>query len=199
MRTFFAQCVKIIKENKQFLYFNNMKKEQFLLIIVGIILVAAVILRVVQLFDKQKEGIAVLPPVIVSDNEIETPTIPEEAIATSTPIISEPILTNTTTEVLISQPLSGETVSSPLAVTGQARGNWFFEASLPVKLITFNGDEIVSHYAMAQSDWMTTDFVPFETTLVFTTTATSGYLVISKDNPSGLPENDASFMIPLNF
>lgn len=176
-----------------------MKKEQFLLIIVGIILVAAVILRVVQLFDKQKEGIAVLPPVIVSDNEIETPTIPEEAIATSTPIISEPILTNTTTEVLISQPLSGETVSSPLAVTGQARGNWFFEASLPVKLITFNGDEIVSHYAMAQSDWMTTDFVPFETTLVFTTTATSGYLVISKDNPSGLPENDASFMIPLNF
>lgn len=176
-----------------------MKKEQFLLIIVTIILVAAVVLRVVQLFDKQQEGAQVSTPINVSESEVKAPVLPVETTATNTPIISEPVPTSTTTEVLVSQPLSGATVSSPLAVSGQARGNWFFEASLPVKLITSSGDEIVAHYAMAQSNWMTTDFVPFEVTLEFSTTATSGFLVISKDNPSGLPENDASFMVPVNF
>jgi hypothetical protein len=46
---------------------------------------------------------------------------------------------------------------------------------------------------------MTMEFVPFTAILNFTTTATSGYLVIAKDNPSGLPENDASLKIPVNF
>ncbi|HZJ41297.1 MAG TPA: Gmad2 immunoglobulin-like domain-containing protein [Candidatus Saccharimonadales bacterium] len=156
-----------------------MKKEQFLLIIVAMILVSAIFLRVVQIRNQHKVGVTSLPVVEVSK------LTPVESVATST--------------VVISQPLPGEAINSPLEINGQAPGNWFFEATLPVKLVSVNGEIIVAHYAEAQSDWMVTDLVPFKATLEFSTTATSGYLVISKDNPSGLPENDASFKIPVNF
>jgi hypothetical protein len=43
--------------------------------------------------------------------------------------------------------------------------------------------------------------VPFQANLDFTIPENleRGYLVISKDNPSGLPEYDASFKIPVKF
>jgi len=102
-------------------------------------------------------------------------------------------------EVIIASPAADSLIKSPLIVSGQARGNWFFEATLPVRLITATGEVIASGPGTAQSDWMTMEFVPFTAILNFTTTATSGYLVIAKDNPSGLPENDASLKIPVNF
>ena len=104
-----------------------------------------------------------------------------------------------TIEVAVSVPLPGDLIVSPLIVSGKARGGWFFEASLPVSLIDEDGSVIVSHYGQAESDWMTADFVPFRSELVFETQATTGYLVIAKDNPSGLPENDDKIMIPVKF
>src|ERR1035437_6951636 len=90
--------------------------------------------------------------------------------------------------IKVSSPLPNSTIKSPLTVTGVARGNWYFEASFPVRLYDANGKELVATPAQAKGDWMTTEFVPFEVTLNFTkpTTAT-GTLVLQKDNPSGLP------------
>jgi hypothetical protein len=99
----------------------------------------------------------------------------------------------------VKQPLPGAHVSSPLTVAGQARGGWYFEASFPVHLLDADRNEIVSAPAQAQGDWMTTEFVPFTVTLNFTTAAHSGFLVLEKDNPSGLPENAASVEIPVTF
>ncbi len=97
-------------------------------------------------------------------------------------------------------PKSGDAVSSPLKVTGKARGNWYFEASFPVKLFDGNGRQIAVVPAQAKGEWMTTEFVPFEATLVFDLPATaSGTLVLKRDNPSGLPQNDASMSIPVRF
>lgn len=97
-------------------------------------------------------------------------------------------------------PAAGQLTTSPLTVTGEARGNWYFEASFPVKLLDANGNVIVSHYATAQGEWMTAEFVPFMSTLTFATPATAtGTLVLEKDNPSGLPEHDASVRIPVRF
>jgi len=125
-----------------------------------------------------------------------TSTITSTPIATpsSTPLVSEEVR-----PVIISAPESGTLVSSPLVIKGQALGNWFFEANLPVKLIDDKGNLIISGPATAESDWMVSTFVPFSALLEFSTMATSGYLVIAKDNPSGLVENDASVSIPLKF
>lgn len=99
----------------------------------------------------------------------------------------------------VTQPQPGATVTSPLMVSGRARGGWYFEASFPVRLLDADRNELAIAPAQAQGDWMTTEFVPFSVTLNFTTTATNGLLVLEKDNPSGLPENDASIEIPVVF
>ncbi|QQG52938.1 MAG: hypothetical protein HY931_01750 [Candidatus Falkowbacteria bacterium] len=175
-----------------------MKKEQFLLIIVAIILVSAISLRVLQLFDKEKNKNENLVPLVVSEQTLPASTTTDNTNEVDV-VIPEQTATSTVPTVSIFQPLSAAIVSSPLEVLGQAPGNWFFEATLPVKLVAADGEIIAAHYAEAQSDWMTENLVPFKATLEFATTATSGYLIVSKDNPSGLPENDASFQIPVNF
>ncbi len=102
-------------------------------------------------------------------------------------------------QVVIISPVMNTTVGSPLVVKGKARGTWFFEGTLPVELQDDDGQVIAQSPGMAQTDWMTEEWVEFEATLVFSTGATSGIIVIRKDNPSGLPENDASVSIPVTF
>jgi len=113
----------------------------------------------------------------------------------------EPILVGnaSSSDIIITEPVVNGIIKSPLTVSGQAKGNWFFEATLPVRLVTAADAVIVSGPGQAQGDWMTDQLVPFTATLNFTTTATSGYLIIAKDNPSGLPQNDGAVKIPVNF
>ncbi len=97
------------------------------------------------------------------------------------------------------QPGDAVSVSQPLVVRGEAVGYWFFEASFPVSILDSNGNVLAMGPAQAQSDWMTEDFVPFEITLNFTTSDTTGTLVLANDNPSGMPENAKSISIPVVF
>jgi len=103
-------------------------------------------------------------------------------------------------EVRVETPLENAEVSSPLFVRGEANGNWFFEANIPIKIMDGEGKVIAVVGAQAESDWMTENKVPFSGELVFGMPHTAtGTLVISKDNPSGLPENDASYEVPIRF
>ncbi len=104
--------------------------------------------------------------------------------------------------IRIFSPLPNAEIQSPLVIRGEARGNWYFEASFPVKLYDANGKDVplTPGYIMANGEWMTTEFVPFEASLKFTKPATAtGTLVLMKDNPSGLPEHDAQIEIPVRF
>ena len=116
----------------------------------------------------------------------------------------------TSTELIrVTTPVPGALVRSPLIVSGQARGNWYFEASFPIRLFDSEGKELAVSVAQAQGDpaspdgvnWMTTEFVPFETKLIFISPPTSrvGTLVLQKDNPSGLSEYDNELRIPVRF
>ncbi len=102
--------------------------------------------------------------------------------------------------IRISEPRPNTVISSPLTVKGMARGNWFFEASFPVRLFDGNGEMLTQSVAQAKLDWMTKEFVPFEATLSFTMpTTTTGTLLLDKDNPSGLPENEDALRVPVKF
>ena len=101
--------------------------------------------------------------------------------------------------IVIDSPLPNDVITSPLTIKGKARGPWFFEASFPVRLLDDSGKEIATTAAQADGEWMTEDFVPFTATLTFTTTAKTGTLVLQKDNPSGLPENDGSVRMDVKF
>jgi|SRR3989338_1912644 len=108
--------------------------------------------------------------------------------------------TEENSDINLSSPMPNSVVSSPLTVTGEARGTWYFEASFPVKLYDANNSLLAQAPAQALSDWMTTDFVSFSVTLTFPTPSTqTGTLVLEKDNPSGLPQNDDSVSIPVSF
>ena len=102
--------------------------------------------------------------------------------------------------IIVSNPRPNDTITSPLVIEGEARGYWFFEASFPVALLDGDGNEIAIGIAQAQSEWMTNDFVPFEATLQFTNPVSgNGTLILHRDNPSGLPENDDELIMPVNF
>lgn len=103
--------------------------------------------------------------------------------------------------IRVTYPQPGDEVSSPLIVTGEARGNWYFEASFPAKLLDANGNEVVAFHAEAQGDWMTTEFVPFRAVLEFERppATPTGTLVLMKDNPSGIPEKDDEIRIAVRF
>ncbi len=92
-------------------------------------------------------------------------------------------------------------IASPLTITGQIRGIWFFEASFPVMLTDWDGKIIAQGIAKAKGDWMTENFVPFEATLTFVKPEykNTGTLILKKDNPSNLPQNDAAIEIPIKF
>lgn len=102
--------------------------------------------------------------------------------------------------ILVSAPTENSAISSPLAIAGQARGTWYFEASAPVQLLDANGTVIAQGHLTAQGDWMTAEFVPFTATLTFTKPATpTGTLVLKNDNPSGDPSRQKELDIPVKF
>lgn len=103
--------------------------------------------------------------------------------------------------VILDTPKENEKISSPLTVSGKARGNWFFEANLPLVLTNWDGLIIAEGYATAQEDWMTEDFVPFEGVIEFAKPeyGERGFLIVKKDNPSGLPEHDDAVEIMVFF
>lgn len=136
---------------------------------------------------------------------VQAPVFP--TVSTST-VVSEPVAT-TTVSIVTSTPEAkiildtlkpGDTVSSPLTITGKARGVWYFEGSFPVELRDSNNVQLAIEPATAKTDWMTTDWVSFSTTLNFSASTTgTGILIFHRDNPSDNPALDESYQMVVNF
>ncbi len=103
-------------------------------------------------------------------------------------------------EIQVVTPAQNEKVVSPIKITGKAKGSWYFEGTFTAELLDSNNTSLGTVQVNAKGDWMSEDFVPFEGDLTFSSPATkNGTLVIKKDNPSGLPENDKTLSIPVTF
>ncbi|HMO77993.1 MAG TPA: Gmad2 immunoglobulin-like domain-containing protein [Candidatus Paceibacterota bacterium] len=109
--------------------------------------------------------------------------------------------------ITLTTPAPNTVVPNPMILQGEARGNWFFEASFPVTLTNWNGLIIADGIATAEGEWMTEEFVPFSANLEYENPYKAGepdfmkrgFLILKKDNPSGLPENDDALEIPIYF
>lgn len=124
----------------------------------------------------------------------------QEAILSSFTIEEVPSVNNDLIRVVEPQPQS--VLTSPLTVRGEARGQWYFEATFGLKLLDANGDDVPIEpgYVMTENEWMTEAFVPFESTHTFNPPSTeTGTLVFERANPSGLPENADEIRIPIHF
>lgn len=130
----------------------------------------------------------------------ETPQPAVDSVPAQVPADTTTAPTNTADLIRVTAPLPDDVIRSPVTVAGEARGNWYFEASFPVILLDANGDTLAVKPAQAQGEWMTENLVPFSIALDFTAPATpTGTVVLKKDNASGLPEHDAELRIPVRF
>src|SRR3989344_4416704 len=96
-------------------------------------------------------------------------------------------------DIVVYVPQPRAEVSKTFSITGNARGPWYFEASFPISILDASGATLLQTHATADGEWMTEAFVPFSVDI----SLPSGYtgeatIVLNKDNPSGLPEHDAS-------
>jgi len=105
--------------------------------------------------------------------------------------------------IVLEYPLPGAGITSPLTITGKARGNWYFEGSFPVTLVNWDGLIIAEGVASAQGEWMTNDYVPFTGTITFTKPDTQvsdrGWIILRKDNPSGEPKFDNALEVEIRY
>ncbi len=128
-------------------------------------------------------------------------------VSTSTPqkpVEAMPDTTHTSTDaplssrVHVTAPQQNTTVGQRFEVKGEAPGNWFFEASFPVQIRDKDGSVIARTHASAQGEWMTTEQVQFTSTInIETAYKGPATLILMRDNPSGLPENDDALEIPI--
>lgn len=105
------------------------------------------------------------------------------------PPVAQPF---TSENVKVSSPLPGSSLPKTFTVVGEARGTWYFEASFPVQVRDLANNLIAQTHAEAKSDWMTTDWVPFSSTVTVSNYSGPATLILMKDNPSGLPEFEDS-------
>ncbi len=103
----------------------------------------------------------------------------------------------------ITTPTPDEVVTSLIEITGKARGSWFSEGVFMAYLVDPNEYIINEVQVAAQNNWMTDAFVPFTASLSFSlppdATYDHGSLILMRDTPSGLPENDDMRKIPIRF
>ncbi len=99
--------------------------------------------------------------------------------------------------VIVKLPISGSAVPKVFTVAGSAPGPWYFEASFPIKVVDADNNFIGQGIAQAQGDWMTVDSVDFIATVTVTGYTGPATIVLLRDNPSGMPENDDSISVPI--
>lgn len=105
--------------------------------------------------------------------------------------------------IRVSEPAEGVAISSPVSISGEARGTWFFEADAPVVVTDWDGRIIGEGFVTTDGDWMTESFVPFSGSVSFTIPSDGvsdrGAVILQKANPSGLPANDAALEITVTL
>ena len=101
--------------------------------------------------------------------------------------------------IRLSSPSPNQSINtSPFVIEGEALGNWFFEGSFQVDIVSSEGNAIYGGIAEADGEWMTEEFVPFSATIGLETEFKGGAnLVLHRENPSGDPELNESLIVPI--
>ncbi|HEX6977248.1 MAG TPA: Gmad2 immunoglobulin-like domain-containing protein [Patescibacteria group bacterium] len=108
---------------------------------------------------------------------------------------------NPNISVIVTSPIYGSKIASPLLISGTVPPGWMFEGTFPVKILDSKRNVIATGIGKETTpgSWQSQNPVQFSAQISFNTTDRSGFVLIEKDNPSGLPENDKTFEIPVKF
>jgi len=98
-------------------------------------------------------------------------------------------------------PFEIDKTSEMITFSAETPGTMFFEASFPVTVKDASGNIVYFGLATADGEWMTEAYVPFTASLEKQAdpSTETGTMIFQRDNPSGLPEHDSSFEVPVVF
>ncbi|HUO56180.1 MAG TPA: Gmad2 immunoglobulin-like domain-containing protein [Candidatus Paceibacterota bacterium] len=130
-----------------------------------------------------------------------TPIAPHQASPTTTTATTSPDTTATNPEgVIVMQPQENAIVGETFDVSGKAPNTWYYEAVFPIQVRDSDDNLIGSGQAQAQSDWTVASLVPFRATITIQDNYSgSATLILLKDNPSGLPQNEDELTEPITI
>lgn len=126
------------------------------------------------------------------------------AQAAQMPTINKSALTLRTNNLFLSAQITtpelGKPIKSPLTIRGKVARSFAFEGTFPIVLKDANGKELARASAHVVGSNNTSNAVPFLAMLTFAQPISrTGTLVLQKDNPSGLPQNDDSRIFNVVF
>ncbi len=178
-----VQNESVIQNNSSFT--NNKNLKIFLALILVAIISSAITWYVIS-FQTQ-------PALITNNGEVANPNSSDNLPATKTE--------NTNSDIKLDRIKNGSTVSSPLVLRGSVNPSWMFEGQFKVEIWGSDGELITQAllndlYGNSQTEGRP---VAFEGKAEFTTEQKTGTLVFKNANPSGLPENDKSYTVSVNF
>lgn len=186
---------------------------KILIAIIALLLVGGVWWLVEQSHDHDNDDVVMCPmdAMQCSDGSYVGRTGPDcEFVCPPAPAVPDDIQAHIDSKadlIVLNSPVPLGVINSPLMLSGEARGYWFFEADFPVVLTNWDGLIIAEGIATAGDEWMTEDFVSFTSTLEFVNPYNegdpdfmkNGALILQRDNPSGLPENDDALEVPIRY
>jgi hypothetical protein len=76
-----------------------------------------------------------------------------------------------------------------------------FEGVFPIKLVDAARNVIIQGQASEEvpGAWQSNTPIYFSSTLTFTTSEKSGFIILENDNPSGNPSKSKTFEVPVTF
>ncbi|MFL6089227.1 MAG: Gmad2 immunoglobulin-like domain-containing protein [Aeromicrobium sp.] len=103
-------------------------------------------------------------------------------------------------EITVNAPRSGQSIASPVSVSGIVPGVWSFEANFPITVTDSNHKIVGKGYGTVSGEWMTEDPVKFTASVKFKKPSTdTGFVEIHKANPSGDESHEDSVRVPVRF
>ena len=89
-------------------------------------------------------------------------------------------------------------VSEKKIIQGVVKSNYFFEGNIGVNILGNDKKLLRSGHATAVGEWASPDPVKFQGELDFSGLVKGpAFIEIHNDNPTGLPENDKSILVPV--
>lgn len=122
----------------------------------------------------------------------------ENGLTTSTENVFFPILEKKD-EITVSSIQDNQEISSPVVIEGEAKKEWFFEGQFPVYIMDNERRIVGNGNAVAKENGMNDDVIPFIATIDFNADAPTGFIILEKNNPSGLAEKKVSVQIPVQL
>ncbi len=165
-------------ENKKYWFFGSKLNSVLLLILIILMIIALKWMH--------------------DNKEVYVPTVEQEKQTPTEQVMNRALIEGRKDDLISFSIWPGSEVSGVKSYRGTVKGAYFFEANIRVNVLGVNKQLLKAGNAVAKTDWMTDGPVDFEGNVDFTGLPKgSAYIEIHNDNPSDLPQNDKSILIPI--